>query len=79
MNTNCVVTNRGLYSGCGSLSRDVQQIGFDEMRNTSYSQSALGSAFGYGTITVDIAGGGSVANPSEIPVASSYASIRSAS
>ncbi|GGJ14660.1 hypothetical protein GCM10008995_25690 [Halobellus salinus] len=59
-NTNYVVTNRGLYSKRGILSRDVQQIGFDKVQNISYSQSALGSAFGYGSVDVSTAGGSGV-------------------
>ncbi|MFC7324412.1 PH domain-containing protein [Halorubrum rutilum] len=59
-NTNYVVTNRGLYSKRGILSRDVQQIGFDKVQNTSYSQSALGSSFGYGSVDVSTAGGSGV-------------------
>jgi uncharacterized membrane protein YdbT with pleckstrin-like domain len=59
-NTNYVVTNRGLYSKRGILSRDVQQIGFDKVQNISYSQSALGSSFGYGSVDVSTAGGAGV-------------------
>ncbi|MFA1611793.1 PH domain-containing protein [Halobellus rubicundus] len=59
-NTNYVVTNRGLYSKRGILSRDVQQIGFDKVQNISYSQSALGSSFGYGSVDVSTAGGSGV-------------------
>lgn len=59
-NTNYVITNRGLYSKSGVLSRDVQQIGFDKVQNTSYSQSALGSSFGYGSVDVSTAGGSGV-------------------
>ena len=59
-NTNYVVTNRGLYSKRGILSRDVQQIGFDKIQNISYSQSALGSSFGYGSVDVSTAGGSGV-------------------
>jgi membrane protein YdbS with pleckstrin-like domain len=59
-NTNYVVTNRGLYSKRGILSRDVQQIGFDKVQNISYSQSALGSSFGYGSVNVSTAGGSGV-------------------
>ena len=32
-NTNYVVTNKGLYSKRGILSRDVQQVGFDKVHN----------------------------------------------
>ena len=59
-NTNYVVTNRGLYSKRGILSRDVQQIGFDKVQNISYSQSVLGSSFGYGSVNVSTAGGSGV-------------------
>jgi uncharacterized membrane protein YdbT with pleckstrin-like domain len=59
-NTNYVVTNRGLYSKRGVLSRDVQQIGFDKIQNISYSQSALGSSFGYGSVDISTAGGAGV-------------------
>ncbi len=59
-NTNYVVTTRGLYSKRGILSRDVQQIGFDKVQNISYSQSALGSSFGYGSVDVSTAGGSGV-------------------
>ena len=72
-NTNYVVTNRGLYSKRGVLSRDVQQIGFDKIQNISYSQSALGSPFGYGSVDVSTAGGsgvevkfGSIPDPASI-------------
>ena len=59
-NTNYVVTNRGLYSKRGILSRDVQQIGFEKIQNISYSQSALGSSFGYGSVDISTAGGSGV-------------------
>ena len=59
-NTNYVVTNRGLYSKHGILSRDVKQIGFDKVQNISYSQSAIGSSLGYGSVEISTAGGSGV-------------------
>lgn len=59
-NTSYVVTNKGLYSKRGILSRDVQQIGFDKVQNISYSQSAIGSSLGYGSVDVSTAGGSGV-------------------
>ena len=59
-NTNYVVTNKGLYSKRGILSRDVKQIGFDKVQNISYSQSAIGSSLGYGSVDVSTAGGSGV-------------------
>ena len=57
-NTDYVVTSAGLYKKTGVLSRDVQKIGFDKVQNTSYSQSAVGSYFGYGNVDVSTAGSG---------------------
>jgi len=59
-NTNYVVTGKGLYSKRGILSRDVKQIGFDKVQNISYSQSAIGSSLGYGSVDVSTAGGSGV-------------------
>lgn len=59
-NTNYVVTNKGLYSKRGILSRDVKQIGFDKVQNISYSQSAIGSSLGYGSVDISTAGGSGV-------------------
>ena len=72
-NTSYVVTSAGLYKKTGVLSRDVQKIGFDKVQNTSYSQSAVGSYFGYGNVDVSTAGSGgtemrfrSVPEPAEV-------------
>lgn len=59
-NTHYVVTDQGLYKKTGVLSRDVQKIGFEKVQNTSYSQSAVGSYFGYGNVDVSTAGSGGV-------------------
>jgi membrane protein YdbS with pleckstrin-like domain len=59
-NTNYVVTTRGLYRKRGILSRDVKQIGFDKVQNISYSQSAVGSRLGYGTVEISTAGSSGV-------------------
>ena len=72
-NTDYVVTSAGLYKKTGVLSRDVQKIGFDKVQNTSYSQSAVGSYFGYGNVDISTAGSGgtemrfrSVPEPAEV-------------
>jgi len=59
-NTNYVVTTRGLYRKRGILSRDVKQIGFDKVQNISYTQSAVGSSLGYGTVEISTAGSSGV-------------------
>jgi uncharacterized membrane protein YdbT with pleckstrin-like domain len=59
-NTHYVITDRGLYKKTGILSRDVQKIGFEKVQNTSYTQSAVGSYFGYGNVDVSTAGSSGV-------------------
>ncbi|MFC6769784.1 PH domain-containing protein [Natrinema soli] len=59
-NTHYVVTNRALYRKTGVLSRDVKRIEHEKIQDISYSQSALGAHFGYGTVEVSTAGGAGV-------------------
>lgn len=59
-NTDYVVTTRAVYKKTGTLSRDVQRIDFEKVQNISYSQSALGNHFGYGTVEISTAGGSGV-------------------
>ncbi|MEF8842465.1 MAG: PH domain-containing protein [Haloarculaceae archaeon] len=70
-NTNYVVSTAALYVKTGILSRNVQRIEFDKVQDTSYRQSFFGAQFGYGTVSVEAAGGGEVAfrhieNPREV-------------
>ncbi|QCS43299.1 PH domain-containing protein [Natrinema versiforme] len=59
-NTHYVVTDRALYKKTGVLSRDVKRIEHEKVQDISYSQSALGTHFGYGTVEVSTAGGSGV-------------------
>lgn len=59
-NTHYVVTNRALYAKTGVLSRDVKRIEHEKVQDISYSQSALGAHFGYGSVEVSTAGGSGV-------------------
>ncbi|RKD97745.1 PH domain-containing protein [Halopiger aswanensis] len=59
-NTHYVVTNRALYRKTGVLSRDVKRIEHGKVQDISYSQSALGAHFGYGTVEISTAGGSGV-------------------
>ncbi|XGI83301.1 PH domain-containing protein [Halorutilales archaeon Cl-col2-1] len=72
-NTDYVVTTDGLYKKTGTLSREVQKIGFDKVQNISFSQGALGNYFGYGNVEISTAGGSgvemrfkSIAEPKEV-------------
>ncbi|WP_440765673.1 PH domain-containing protein [Natronorubrum sp. DTA7] len=58
--TDYVVTTSALYAKQGILSRDVKRIDFEKVQNTSYSQSAIGTRVGYGTVEVSSAGGSGV-------------------
>jgi uncharacterized membrane protein YdbT with pleckstrin-like domain len=55
--TEYLLTTRALWAKRGVAGRTVRRIGIDKVQNTAFSRSATGSAFGYGTITVEVAGG----------------------
>lgn len=59
-NTNYAITTGGLYKKTGVLSRDVKKVGFEKVQNTSYSQTALGTHFGYGNVEISTAGSSGV-------------------
>ncbi|MBB6646581.1 PH domain-containing protein [Halobellus ruber] len=52
-----VLTTRALWLKRGVLGHTVRRVGLSKVQNTAYAQSATGSLFGYGTVTVDVAGG----------------------
>ncbi|WP_435345492.1 PH domain-containing protein [Haloarchaeobius sp. HRN-SO-5] len=56
-NTEFVVTNRRCYRKSGVLSRSVLAVSFETVENSAYEQGVLGTAFGYGTVEIDTAGG----------------------
>lgn len=55
--TRYLLTTRALWSKRGVLGRTVRRVGLRKVQNTAYTQSVTGSAFGYGTVSVDVAGG----------------------
>ncbi|MFU8869767.1 PH domain-containing protein [Natronococcus sp.] len=59
-NTVYVITDSAVYRKTGVLSRDVKRIDHEKVQDISYSQSALGSTFGYGTVELTTAGGAGV-------------------
>ncbi|WP_254767629.1 PH domain-containing protein [Salinilacihabitans rarus] len=59
-NTHYVVTTHALYRKTGVFSRGVKRIEHGKIQDISYSQSALGTRFGYGTVDVSTAGGAGV-------------------
>lgn len=56
-NTTFVLTNRALYRKSGILAIDVRTVELGRVQNSTSSQGILGTAFGYGNVTVDVAGG----------------------
>lgn len=59
-NTVYVITDSAVYRKTGVFSRDVKRIDHEKVQDISYSQSALGSTFGYGTVELTTAGGAGV-------------------
>lgn len=58
--TRFVVTDRAIYRKRGVFSRDVRRIDVERVQNSSFRQGVRGSLFGYGTVVVEAAGGGSI-------------------
>ncbi|XVH31209.1 PH domain-containing protein [Haloferacaceae archaeon DSL9] len=56
-NTEFVVTTHGVWVKSGVLGRSVDRVTLDRVQNIAYRQSIRGSAFGYGTIVAEVAGG----------------------
>ena len=56
-----LVTTDALHARSGVLSRRVTRVGLERVQNSAYRQSVAGSVFGYGTVSVEAAGGGDVA------------------
>lgn len=55
-NTNYVVTTKRIYAKRGILSRNVQTVDFGKVQNINYTQTALGTQFGYGNVEISTAG-----------------------
>lgn len=55
--TRYVITTRAVWLKQGVLARTVRRVGLPQVQNTAYSQSVAGSMFGYGTVSVEVAGG----------------------
>lgn len=55
--TRYLITSRALWSKRGVIGQTVRRVGVSQVQNTAYSQSLTGSIFGYGTVTVEVAGG----------------------
>ena len=55
--TTYAVSDRALYARSGILSRHVRRMGLDRVQNSAFGQSVTGTVFGYGTVTVESAGG----------------------
>lgn len=55
--TTYVVTTAAAYARSGVLGVRVTALDLERVQNSSASQHALGRALGYGTVTVDAAGG----------------------
>lgn len=55
--TEYLLTTRALWLKRGVAGRTVRRVGLRKVQNTGYGRSVTGSAFGYGTVTVEVAGG----------------------
>lgn len=56
-NTEYVVTTREVAVKKGVVGRSVTRASLDRVQNSAYEQGIAGSLFGYGTVTIETAGG----------------------
>ncbi|AFK18985.1 PH domain-containing protein [Haloferax mediterranei ATCC 33500] len=59
-NTRFVITDAALYRKTGILSRSVQRVSLEHVQNSAFSQGITGKMFDYGTVSVEVAGGGGI-------------------
>ncbi|MGM0606705.1 MAG: PH domain-containing protein [Halobacteriota archaeon] len=52
-----VITSRAVWTHSGVLGRTVRRVSLRDVQNTGYEQSIRGSTFGYGTVSIEVAGG----------------------
>lgn len=60
VHTRYAVTDRAVYRKTGVLSRSVTRVPLERVQDSAYAQSIRGRLFGYGSIVVEVAGGGAV-------------------
>ena len=60
-NTRYLLTSRALWAKRGVVGCTVRRVGLPQVQNTAYSQSITGGVVGYGTVTVEVAGGADLA------------------
>lgn len=56
-NTAYLVTTRAIWIKTGVIGCTVRRLSLSKVQNTAYEQSISGSVFGYGTVTIEVAGG----------------------
>lgn len=55
--TQYLLTSRAVWAKRGVFGRTVRRVQVTNIQNTSFSQPATGSLFGYGTVSIEVAGG----------------------
>jgi uncharacterized membrane protein YdbT with pleckstrin-like domain len=55
--TQYLLTTHAVWAKHGVLGRTVRRVRVEKIQNTAFSQSPTGSMFGYGTVSVEVAGG----------------------
>lgn len=61
VNTEYVVTDRAVYEKHGILGVSVTEAPLSKVQNSALSQGVAGTLLGYGTVTLEVAGGNEVA------------------
>lgn len=60
VNTEYVVSNQSVYTKQGVVGIRIRESSLSKIQNSAFSQDALGAIFGYGTVTLEVAGGSDI-------------------
>ena len=60
VNTEYVLSDQAVYTKRGVIGVRISESSLSKIQNSAFSQDALGAVFGYGTVTLEVAGGGDI-------------------
>lgn len=60
VNTEYVFSDQAVYTKRGVVGIRITESSLSKIQNSAFSQDALGAVFGYGTVTLEVAGGNDI-------------------
>lgn len=60
VNTEYILSNESVYTKRGVVGIRITESSLSKIQNSAFSQDVLGAIFGYGTVTLEVAGGSDI-------------------